>query len=492
MSVHSIAVDLGASSGRVLLGRLDGNSFGLQELHRFENGPVEVLGHLHWDVLRIWSEIRVGLELYAREFDTPLESLGVDTWGVDYALLDERGGLLGNPYHYRDSRNDGMLEGVLERIPEERLFGRTGIQFMQINTLYQLFGTVQRDESALRHTSTLLMMPDLFHYWLTGEKRGEVTIASTSGMLDARTRNWATDLLEPLGIPTRILPELASPGTTLGKVNADLTGALGFHNSPLVIATGSHDTANAVAAIPELDDESVYISSGTWSLMGVELDEPILDERALGFNFTNEAGVGGRVRFLKNVAGLWLVQESRRQWRREGREGSIEELLGAAEEAAPFRSLIDPDHMDFSSPGNMPERIRAYCRRTGQPAPETPGEVVRCCLESLALRYRWVLKALRDLTGRKLTTVRVVGGGSQNDLLNRFTADACALRVVAGPVEATALGNVMMQAVATGHLPDIAAGRQTVAASVKRRHFEPRNPEGWNDAFERFKELLTP
>jgi rhamnulokinase len=485
-----LAVDLGASSGRVLLGTWDGQKFSLQELHRFGNEPVSVLGHVHWDALRLWHEIKTGIAAYAKVSSEPLAGISVDTWGVDYGLLDKAGNLLGNPYHYRDHRNDGMMEKAFAKVSKTDIYKKTGIQFMQINTLYQLFGMAQRKDPMLGEAHTFLMMPDLFNYWLTGQKTVEYSNASTTHMLEAQKRTWAKDMLQTLGIPTHILPEVISPGTVIGHVRPDVMQDLGLSAPALVVATGSHDTANAIAAIPGLDESSVYISSGTWSLMGIEIAEPIINDDALRFNFTNEGGVYGKIRFLKNIAGLWLLQESRRQWQREGKEFAWEELLAMAEQAEPFKCVLDPDATNFLSHGDMPSFIRAYCERTNQRVPETPGEVARCCLESLALRYRWVLAALEQLTNRKLNTIRIVGGGSQNKLLNQFTADACGREVVTGPIEATALGNIMMQAIATGHIKTLETGRAAIAASVQQERFTPHTSEDWDKAFETFKELL--
>jgi rhamnulokinase len=485
-----LAVDLGASSGRILLGEWNGQTFSLQDLHRFNNEPVSVLGHVHWDVLRLWHEIKTGIAAYTKTSSEPLAGISVDTWGVDYGLLDKAGNLLGNPYHYRDHRNDGMMEKAFAKVSKTDIYKQTGIQFMQINTLYQLFGMVQREDPILEQAHTFLMMPDLFNYWLTGQKTVEYSNASTTHMLDAQKRTWAKDMLQTLGIPTFIFPEVISPGTVIGHVRPDVMQDIGLSAPALVVATGSHDTANAIAAIPGLDENSVYISSGTWSLMGVEIAEPIINDDALRFNFTNEGGVAGKIRFLKNIAGLWLLQESRRQWQREGKDFPWEDLLTMAEQAEPFKCVLDPDATDFLSHGDMPGFIRAYCVRTNQRVPETIGEIARCCLESLALRYRWVLEALEQLTGRKLNTIRIVGGGSQNKLLNQFTADACGREVVTGPVEATALGNIMMQALATGHIKTLEAGRAAIAASVKQERFTPRSSGDWGNAFKTFKELL--
>ncbi|MCB0232016.1 MAG: rhamnulokinase [Anaerolineae bacterium] len=490
-SANFLAIDLGASNGRVVLGCWDGQRFALHELHRFANGPVNVLGSLHWDPLRLWTEIKIGLVRYGQRYSQPLAGIGLDTWGVDFALLDKAGQMLGNPFHYRDARTDGMMELAFQRAGRAAIFRETGIQFMQINTLYQLLSMVEARDPQLHAAETLLMTPDLFNYWLTGRKVAEYTIASTSQMLDARRRTWADDLLQTLGIPTGILPPVVNAGTVLGGLRDDVASEIGAPGAPQVIAIGSHDTASAVAAIPDLGPESVYISSGTWSLIGVETAEPVLSERALALNFTNEGGVAGDIRLLKNSTGLWLLQECRRQWQREGHDYSWDELLRLAGEATPFRSLVDPDHRDFLNPPDMPAAIRSYCRRSGQPEPDSAGATARCCMESMALASRAVIDSLETLLERRLEVIRIVGGGSQNGMLVQFTADACQRPVVAGPVEATALGNVMVQAIATGHIDGIAAGRRAVASSIPLVSYTPASTAAgqWQDAFGRFSEL---
>jgi rhamnulokinase len=485
-----LAIDLGASSGRVIACRLDGQRFEMREVHRFPNGPVVQEGHLHWDVQTLWREIKAGIAKYAGQSHAPLAGIGVDTWGVDFGLLDAGGTLLGNPYHHRDSRTDGMPELVDARVSPAQLYAQTGIQRLPINTLYQLVSMSRTAGPRLREARTLLMMPDLFHYWLTGRAAGEYTNATTTQFYDARKQRWATDLLESLGVPTGILPPIVSPGTILGDLLPAVRAEVGLSGSVPVIATATHDTASAVAAVPGLDERSAYISSGTWSLVGIETPQPILTERARLLNFTNEGGVGNvlserRVRFLKNVGGLWLLQECRRLWRSEGRDFTWPDLMALAGQAPPLRSVVDPDAPDFLSPPDMLAAIRSYCARTGQPAPDGVAEVARCCLESLALKYRWVLASLEDLVGHRLDAVRVVGGGSRNSLLCQWTADACGRPVVAGPVEATALGNVLVQAVAAGRLPNIATGRQVVAASFTQTTYEPRPDPAWDAAFER-------
>jgi rhamnulokinase len=490
-TTNFIAADLGASNGRLLLARWDGARFTLEELHRFNNGPVAVQDRLYWNALGLWQEIKNGLARYAATVDSAPAAIGLDTWGVDYALLDSDGRLLGNPVNYRDARTNGVQERLFRVVPPEKVFAETGIQFMQINTLIQLYAMRDQGDPQLDHAATLLMIPDLFNYWLTGRKVVEYTIASTTQMLHAAERRWATGLLAKLGLPTHILPEIVPPGTTLGELLPAVCTETGIKGAPPVIAPGTHDTASAVAAIPGLDEHSAYISSGTWSLMGVEISQPVINDATRRLNFTNEGGIANTIRLLKNIGGLWLLQESRRQWARSGHEYTWDALLAEAEKATPFRSLIDPDASDFLAPGQMVDAICDSCRRTGQPAPETVGEVVRCALESLALRYRWTLGALEELVGHRLETIRIVGGGSQNRLLCQLTADACQRPVVTGPVEATALGNVMMQAMATGHLGSLAEAREAVAASITQERFEPRSADGWDEAYDRFLQLTS-
>ena len=491
-STNFLAIDLGASGGRILIGRWDGEHISLEELHRFANGPVDIQGHQHWDVLRLWTEIKTGIACYARQNSSPLVGIGVDTWGVDFALLDSHGNLIGNPYHYRDSRTDGMLERAYQKMPREQIFKHTGNQFMQFNTLFQLFSMTQKKDPQLELTDTLLMMPDLFHYWLTGHKTTEFTIATTTQMYDIQRRRWATEVLTELEIPSGLFPVVVSPGTILGQLPRELMVETDLHQAPNIVSPASHDTSSAIAAIPGLDHQSVYISSGTWSLMGVEISEPIINDQVLALNFTNEGGVDNKINLLKILTGLWLLQESRRQWRHKGNDYTWEQLLALSEEIEPFRSLVNPDAPDFLNPTDMLKAINSFCRRTGQPEPTSVGAVVRCCLESLALNYRKMLEDLETLIGRHLDTIRIVGGGSQNHLLSQFTADACQRLVISGPVEATALGNILLQVIATGHLPDIPAGRQVIAASFKQQEFEPGAADAWEKAYARFKKLKDP
>lgn len=483
-----IAFDLGAESGRCMAGIFDGERLRLEEVRRFPNGPVRVFDSIFWDVLRLWDEIKASLSLCRQRYGE-IASIGVDTWGVDFALLGRGDVLLGNPYHYRDKRTDGMMEEAFKRVPRREIFEKTGIQFMQLNTLYQLLSMVVEGSPILEAAETMLMMPDLFNFWLTGVKVSEFSIATTTQLYNPRLRDWDRDLFERMGIPTRILPEIVPSGTVLGDLLPSVREETGLE-SARVIAPTCHDTASAVAAVPAEGDDWIYISSGTWSLMGVELDEPIINDRSLELNFTNEGGYGGTIRFLKNIMGLWLVQESRRTWAREGQEHSYPELTEMAARAEPFKAFVDPDDPLFLHPGDMPARIREYCRRTGQPIPETKGEVVRCALESLALKYRWVAERLEELLGRRLNVIHVVGGGSKNELLCQLTADATGRRVIAGPSEATAAGNVMVQAMALGDVGSHPEAREIIRRSFEFKTYEPGKGEGWDEAYGRFLKLL--
>jgi rhamnulokinase len=480
-----LAFDLGAESGRGVLGRFDGGKLSLEIVHRFPNGGVRLPDGLYWDVLRLFEEMKHTLRLCAGR-DTPLDSLGVDTWGVDFALLGRADALLGNPRHYRDPHT----EHIMDDVPRGEIFQRTGIQFMRFNSLFQLLA-LKRDRSPLLDAAeTLLFIPDLFHFWFTGQKSNEFTIASTSQFYDPVARGWAYSLFERFGLPRQILGEITPPGARLGRLSAAVMSETGQPAVP-VIAPATHDTASAVAAVPALGDSWCYISSGTWSLMGAEIPQPIIDERSLRYNFTNEGGVGGSIRFLKNVMGLWLVQECRRAWQHRGQSYGYDELTALAEAATPLRTVIDPDDPSYVLPPSMPDAITDFCRRTGQPIPAGPGALVRCCLESLALRYRWVLEKLQEMLGRRLEVIHIVGGGSQNRLLNQFTADACNRPVLAGPVEATAIGNVLVQAMGLGLVGSLAEAREVVRRSFSVERFEPRGPLRWDEAYARFRQLVN-
>jgi len=490
MNAHYfLAFDLGAESGRAILGQLAGERLRLSEVYRFPNVPVRLPDGLHWDVLRLWTEIKESLRLVAREHAANLAGVGLDTWGVDFALLDRDGALLANPHHYRDSRTDGILAEAFRRVPRQEIFAQTGIQFMPINSLYQLLAMVIQRSPLLDVAQTFLTMPDLFNYWLTGRQVGEFSIATTTQCYDPRQGDWARPLLERFGIPTHIFPPLVPSGTVLGPLLPSVAEEVGLGSVP-IIAPACHDTAAAVAAVPAEGEDFVYISSGTWSLLGTELPEPIINEQSLAFDFTNEGGVGGTFRFLKNITGLWLVQECRRTWARQGQEFSYDELAPMAAQAAPLQSIVDPDDAEFAKHGDMPARIRAFCQRTGQVVPLSEGAVVRCALESLALKYRWVLERLETILRRRLEPIHIVGGGAQNRLLCQLTADATGRRVVAGPVEATAIGNIIVQAMAMGHIASLAEGRRVVRHSCALATYEPAGHPGWEEAYSRLVSLM--
>jgi len=520
-----LAVDLGASSGRVVAGLFDGERLALEEIHRFENGPVNVGRHMHWDLLGLWKELCNGLRAAAAKYTGQIVSVGVDTWGVDFALLGRGDALLANPHHYRDSRTNGLMERAFTTVPRHEIFAATGLQFMQFNTLYQLLAMKLERSPVLEAAETFLMMPDIFHWLLTGRKANEFTNATTTQFYDPCAGGWATELLARFGLPTEIFGELIPPGTELGpllpQVAAD-TGLAGVK----VIAPGTHDTASAVMAVPAVSNPEseisnlksqisnlksgianpksqisdaqrskpsapdwCYISSGTWALMGVESLRPIINDACLRLNFTNEGGIGGTFRVLKNITGLWLLQECRRVWAQRGQKLDWEEINRFSDAAPPLVSLINPDDPSFMAPADMPNAIRQFCERTGQPSPQTEGAIIRCALESLALKCRQVLGWLGQLIGGRIETIHVVGGGTQNRRLCQATADACGRRVVAGPVEATAIGNVMMQAVAARSVSSIAEAREVIRGSFELEEYAPSGNSAWDDAFGRFQSL---
>lgn len=489
-----LAVDLGASSGRVLAGRFDGRRLELSEVHRFPNGPVPAGGHLYWDLLRLWSDVQQGLRAGAQSYGDDVASVGVDTWGVDFALLGRNDELLGNPYHYRDPHLSGILEHAFQIVSREEIFAETGLQFMEINTLYQLL-TIRRANSVLLESAeALLMIPDVFHWLLTGEKANEFTDATTTQFINPVTRDWARDLLNRFELPDQILQEIVQPGTNLGSLRPEVASATGL-GSASVVVPGTHDTASAVMAVPATGAVSqqpdwCYISSGTWSLMGAEVAEPIINETCRALNFTNEGGVGGTIRLLKNITGLWLVQECRRVWSRKGTDYNWDQLTAMADRAEPLQGLINPDDAAFTAPEDMPAAIQQFCRERGQPVPESEGAVVRCALESLAMRYRMALESLEQLTGGDIRTIHIVGGGTQNQQLCQMTANACNRVVLAGPIEATAIGNVMIQALSAGDIGSVAEARAVIADSFPMSRFEPQNSGAWDDAYGRFTQLV--
>lgn len=486
-----LAVDLGASSGRVLAGLFDGQRLALEEVHRFDNGPVLAADTMHWDLLDLWRHVQDGLRAAASRYGRRIVSVGVDTWGVDFGLLGRHDQLLGNPVHYRDRRTAGILPRAFARVPREEIFAATGLQFMEFNTLYQLWAMRQADSPLLEAARQFLMIPDLFHWLLTGQKGVERTNASTTQFFDPRTGQWARELLKRFEIPTEMLGPILEPGTRLGRLRESVEQQTGLSGVEVVLP-GTHDTASAVLAVPsqsppgERPDWS-YISSGTWSLMGVEVPRPVINQRCSELNFTNEGGVGGTTRLLKNIAGLWLLQECRRTWQAQGRAYGWEDLVERAAAAPPLVSLIDPDDPSFVAPDDMPAAIAGFCQRTSQPVPADDGAMARCVLESLALRYRLVGNWLRELAGGPSGTLHIMGGGAQNRLLCQMAADACGCPVVAGPVEATALGNLLMQAVSWGDVGTIAEGRELIGRSFDVETYEPANTQRWDEAFARFQ-----
>ncbi|MDZ7362608.1 MAG: rhamnulokinase [candidate division KSB1 bacterium] len=498
-----LAFDLGAESGRAMVGHIENGRIALRELHRFPNRMVPLHGHLYWDLLHLFAEIQHALHLAGRE-KIPLAGIGVDSWGVDFGLLDRDGHLLANPITYRDHRTEGMIEKVLAKMPAAEIYRHTGIQFSPINTLYQLYALAESASPLLQIAQRLLFIPDLVNFMLTGRQVSEFTFATTSQLFNPQTRAWADPIFTRLGLPRHLMAGIVEPGTVIGALRHELASGSGLGEVP-VIAVGCHDTASAVAAVPAVSgtfaippqsaipnppSSWAYLSSGTWSLLGVETAAPVINERALQMNFTNEGGVAGTIRLLKNIMGLWLLQACRQQWRREGREYDYAELTALAGAAAPFRCFVNPDAPVFLNPDNMPQAIAGFCRQTRQPLPHSDGELVRCILESLALQYRRVLEMAEALQGKKVEALHIVGGGSQNALLNQFTADAIGKPVLAGPVEATALGNIAVQAMATGEFGNLGQARQAIKNSFAIQEFQPRDSARWDEAYQRFVELL--
>ena len=489
-----LAIDLGASGGRVLAGLFDGERLLLEEVHRFENGGVQIGTRLQWDVLFLWNQIQHGLRMAAAKYEHKIVSIAVDTWGVDFALLGPGDELLGNPYCYRDQRTAGIFEKAFSMVSREDIFAETGLQFMEFNTLYQLLAMRLQKSPLLDIAESFLMIPDLFHWLLTGVKTNEYTNASTTQFLNPHTRDWSRGLLEKFGIPTKILGQLVEPGTIIGPVRKSIAEATGLSNVKVVLP-GTHDTASAVLAVPAASKPNsipdwAFLSSGTWSLMGVETPRPVTTDRCRQLNFTNEGGIGNTVRLLKNIAGMWLVQECRRIWKQGGTEFGWDDLIRRAQAERPLASIINPDHPSLTAPKDMPQAIRELCAMTGQPVPENEGEIIRCALQSLALRYRGVMGMLEELVGTSLNTIHIVGGGTNNKLLCQMAADSCNRRVVAGPVEATAIGNLMLQAVADGAVGSIAQAREIVRDSFEVQEYLPQHTAEWDEAYGKFQALV--
>lgn len=481
---HYVACDLGAESGRVMLGSIVGNRLTLEEIHRFPNGPVEVCGTLRWDVLRLFDELKTGLrKIGARGIQ--VSSVSCDSWGVDYVLLGENEPLLTAPFHYRDARTDGGLEEAFAVVPADEIFVETGIQFMPINTLYQLLADVQQRSAILRAVERFLNIGDYFNFLLSGVARAEESIASTSQIYNPQQRRWSKKLIAKFGLPGRIFPEIVPSGTILGPLLPTVSKDTGLIGAE-VVASCSHDTATAVAAIPAVGESWAYLSSGTWSIVGVESSTPIIDAKSREYNFTNEVGYGGSIRFLKNIPGLWIVQECRRALARGGREYTYEQLTEMAEAALPLASFIDLMDPSLGTPDDMPGKIAAACRTTNQPVPVTPGEIVRCVLESLALLYRRTFSQLEEVTGRTLSILHIVGGGSKNLLLNQLTANSTGRVVLAGPTECSAIGNVLVQAIALGHIPSLTAAREIVRSSFPLVRYQPADAKLWESVDKQF------
>ncbi len=477
-----LAFDLGAESGRAMLGHLTGDRLALTPVHRFANTPARVDGTLRWDVDALWRQMRQALTLTPE----PLTSVGVDTWGCDYALLDADGGLVEPPYHYRDHRTDGVMDRVLTSLDRTRVYETTGVQFLPFNTLFQLAAASDARPSALARAATFLTIPDLFNYRLTGRIANEYTNATTTQCIDARQRTWAVPLIEALGLPRHLFGPIVEPGTVLGPMRETAGG----HEGVAVVAPACHDTGSAVAAVATGGD-TAFLSSGTWSLLGAEVPAPVITARAAALNFTNEGGVCGTTRLLKNIGGLWLLQACRRDWAAEGEDLSYEALAAGADASPAFGAMIDPDHPSFLNPDHMPRAIAAYCRRTSQPVPDTPAHVARTIFESLALTYRMVIEGLEEVSGQSIRQVRVIGGGARNGLLNQLTADVTGRVVLAGPVEATALGNIAMQMLATGCVPSLAAARDIIEQSFPPARYQPTQTDRWDTHYERFRDVVA-
>lgn len=488
-ALHLLGYDYGASNGRAIHGAFDGEKLAINEIHRFPNEPVMLGGKLYWDILRLYDQMRQGLQKAAQAGIAPA-SVGLDTWGVDFGLLDRNGVLLRNPVHYRDRRTEGMPEAAYAVMPREKIFAHTGLAFMPFNTLYQLLALRRDGDVSLEQARTLLFMPDLLAYFLTGEKGTEYTIASTAQMTNPRTRDWSPELLQAFGLPRALLTPIVEPCTVRGLLRPDLCEALGFSPKTRVVSVAQHDTASAVAAVPARGRRFAYISSGTWSLLGIETDAPVVSEGVMRANYTNEGGICGTTRVLNNIMGMWMIQECRRAWLQEGACEDFAGLAALAARETPFRSLVDPDDARFLPPGDMPGRIRDYCRETGQPVPQTRGQVARTIYESLALKYRWAVGRLeRDILGDAIDCLHIVGGGSRNTLLNQMTANAVGRPVVAGPGEATAIGNLLAQAMALGELDSLDSLRAVVRASFDTREFMPEHAAVWEEAYGRFLAL---
>ena len=486
-NVKVLALDFGASSGRAIVGTFDGEKISLKEIHRFTNDPVILVDTMYWDVLRLFHDIKTGL-IKAKQ-EGKIQSLGIDTWGVDFGLLDKNGKLLENPVHYRDARTKGMMEKVFSKIDKEKLYNVTGNQFMELNTIFQLMAIKEQQPELLDRAETMLLMPDLLNYFLSKEKCTEYTIASTTQLLDAKSKKWSSEIIENLNLPKNIFTNIVQPGTKIGKLSKEISEELGI-DSIDVIAVAGHDTQSAMVAVPTQEEDFIFLSCGTWSLLGTELAEPIINETSAKLNITNEGGAANKTSFLKNIIGLWLIQESRRQWIREGKEYGFGELEQVASKVGKIDSFIDTDNEEFIPAGNVPKRIREYCERTGQYVPQNEAEIVRCIDQSLAIKYRYALEQIEASTGKKYQAINIIGGGIQSKLLCQLTANVCGRKVIAGPVEATVMGNIALQLIALGEIKDIKEAREVIANSENVTVYEPQNDEDWDAIYTKVKESL--
>lgn len=487
MTKRVLAFDFGASSGRAIIGCFDGDKITLEEVHRFSNDPVSVGGTVYWDVLRLFYEIKQGI--IKAKIAGGFDSIGIDTWGVDFGLIDSEGKLMENPVHYRDARTVGLVDEAFKTMPKEKLYGITGIQFMELNTLFQLISLKKYRPWMLERADKMLFMPDLFGYMLTGKMCAEYSIASTSQLIDLDKRTWSKEILDAFGIKESIFAPLVQPGTVLGELSKEICEECGVDPVPVISVCG-HDTQSAITSVPCEDGDFAFLSSGTWSLFGTELDKPIVNETSMNINITNEGGFDGSTGFLKNIIGLWLIQESRRQWKREGKEYSYADLEKLALAAEPFKCFIDPDAPEFVPHGNIPERVREFCRKTGQFVPETVGEIMRCIYESLAMKYRLTFEKLRECTERDYPVIHVIGGGTKDGLLCQMTANSCDRTVKAGPIEATVMGNVAVQLMSDGSVENIGQARKIVADSSELKTFEPKDTDKWAGAYEDFLKVV--
>lgn len=487
MTKRVLAFDFGASSGRAIIGCFDGDKITLEEVHRFSNDPVSVGGTVYWDVLRLFYEIKQGI--IKAKIAGGFDSIGIDTWGVDFGLIDSEGKLMENPVHYRDARTVGLVDEAFKTMPKEKLYGITGIQFMELNTLFQLISLKKYRPWMLERADKMLFMPDLFGYMLTGKMCAEYSIASTSQLIDLDKRTWSKEILDAFGIKESVFAPLVQPGTVLGELSKEICEECGVDPVPVISVCG-HDTQSAITSVPCEDGDFAFLSSGTWSLFGTELDKPIVNETSMNINITNEGGFDGSTGFLKNIIGLWLIQESRRQWKREGKEYSYADLEKLALATEPFKCFIDPDAPEFVPHGNIPERVREFCRKTGQYVPETVGEIMRCIYESLAMKYRLTFEKLRECTERDYPVIHVIGGGTKDGLLCQMTANSCDRTVKAGPIEATVMGNVAVQLMSNGSVKNIGQARKIVAESSELKTFEPKDTDKWAEAYEDFLKVV--